>query len=147
MKSLSDKHVGKSDGVAATGTGGTDGEVDTTQMEDGAEVHVDCGVHGLEYQTITQHGRVVLLVHDTGCLDDGFGRRVIAENTADFVLTQIGIVKTSQGKGLTTGHIGILGFLGHSCTSMAVEHLFRNNRSLDQTCQPGTVSIFQPLGL
>ena len=116
-------------------------------MEDGAEVHVDRGIHGLEYQTIPQHGRVVFLVHDTGCLDDGLGRRVIAEDAADFVLTQIDIVETCLGKGLPTGHIGILGFLGHTCTSMAVYHLLGNNRCLDHACQPGTVSIFQSLGL
>ena len=64
LQALLDHHITQSDGVAATGTGGRDGKVHATQVEDGTEVHVHRRVHRLEDIAVAQHGRVVFLCHE-----------------------------------------------------------------------------------
>ena len=131
LQSLADEHITQSNGVTATGTGRADGEVDASEVEDGAEVHVHRRVHRLENETIAQHGGIVLLVHDLRRLDDGFGGGVVAKDTAYLVLAEKVIRDVGLFEGLTTGHIGILSLFRHAGTGMTVHHLLRNDGCLD----------------
>ena len=89
LQSLPDEHVAQTYRVTAAGAGRTDGEVHAPQVEDGTQVHVHRRVHRLEDHAVAQHCRVVLLIHDLRRLDDGLGRRVVAEDTAYLVLAQV----------------------------------------------------------
>ena len=135
LQSLLYHHVAQSYRVTTTGAGGTDGEVHASQMEDGAQIHVHRRVHRLEDQAIAQHRRVMFLVHDLSRLDDGLCRRVIAEDAAYLMLTQVVVVHHGLFKGLSRGHIGILRLLRHACSCMTVQHLLRNNGRLHDTRQ------------
>ena len=70
LQSLLNHHETQTDGVTATGARRAHREVDATEMEDGAEVHVHRRVHRLEDESVAQHRRVMLLVHDFRSLDD-----------------------------------------------------------------------------
>ena len=143
LQSLTDEHHTQSDGVAAAGTGGADGEVHTTQMEDGAEVHIHGRVHRLEDESVAQHRRIVLLVHNLRRLDDGLGRRVVTKDTAHLVLTQVVVCDACLFEGLARGHIGILRLLRHTGTGMTVEHLLRDDRCFHLTHQPAAIAVAQ----
>ena len=120
-QALLDEHVAQTYAVAAAGTSRADGEVHAAQVEDGRKVHVHRRVHRLEDDAVAQHRRVVLLVHDLGGFDDGLRRRVVAEDATHLVLTQVRVVHTGLGEGLTAGHVGILCFLGHRIAVLAME--------------------------
>ena len=77
----------------------------------------------------------MFLVHDLSRLDDGLCRRVIAEDAAHLMLTQVVVVHHGLFKGLSRGHIGILRLLRHACSCMTVQHLLRNNGRLHDTRQ------------
>ena len=143
LQSLTDEHHTQSDGVAAAGTGGADGEVHATQMEDGAEVHIHGRVHRLEDESVAQHRRIVLLVHNLRRLDDGLGRRVVAKDTAHLVLTQVFVCDARLFEGLARGHIGILRLLRHTGTGMTVEHLFRDDRCHHMAHQSAAIAVAQ----
>ena len=74
LQSLLNHHETQTDGVTATGACRAHREVDATEMEDGAEVHVHRRIHRLEDESIAQHRRVVLLVHNFRSLDNRFRR-------------------------------------------------------------------------
>ena len=122
--------------MTATGTGRADGKVNAAKVEDSAEVHVHRRVHRLENETISQHGGIVLLVHNLGRLDDGLGGGIVAENAAYLVLAEIVIRDVGLFEGLTTGHIGILSLFRHAGTGMTVHHLLRNDGCLDDARKP-----------
>ena len=133
--------------MTSAGTCRADREVDSPEMEDGTEIHVDGRVHRLEDDAISEHGRIMFLIHDFGSFDDGFGRRIVAENTSHLIFPEILIRNLGLLKSLNTCHIGIFSLFRHSGTRMAVEHLFGNDRFLHYTGQSRTVAVFQSFRL
>ena len=56
--------------MAAAGTSRTHAEVHSLEVEDGAEIHIDGGVHRLEDIGLSEQLGVVFLLHKFGRLND-----------------------------------------------------------------------------
>ena len=145
LQAVLDEEVAQSDAVAAAGAGRAHREVDAAQVEDGAEVHVDRRVHGLEHVAIAQHGRVVLLVHHLCGLDHRLCRRVVAEEASHLVGLPVVVVDAGLGEGVAAGHIGIAGLFRHAGARVAVEHLLGDFRLRHDARQSGAVAVVEPL--
>ena len=146
LQPLTDEHAAQSDGVAAAGAGGADGEVDAAKAEDGGEVHRHGRVHRLEDVAAAEQGRVVLLPHDVGRFDDRCGGRVVAEEAAHFVAVEISLVHAGHGKGFAGGHEGIFALFGQPIAQAAVEQTFEP-RALHDARQGRLIAVGRALGV
>ena len=139
-------HHGRTDGVTAAGAGGAHGEAGAAQTEDAAEVHAHGGGHQLKHQSVAQHRRVVLLVHDVRGLYHAAGRRVVAEDAARLVRLEVVLVESGAFERLSGGHVGVLRLLRESGACVAVEHCLGDLGGGDEACECAAVSVVQPLG-
>ena len=111
--------------MTAARTRRTDGEIDTTQVENRAEIHVDGRVHGLENQSRAKQLRIVLGKHCFMHFDGRFGRTVVAEKNAHFVVEQVVVGNTGLVKRFAGCHVGIRRFLGQTDAQTTVQQGFQ----------------------
>ena len=132
--------------MASAGASGTDGKVDAAQMEDGGEVHVYRRVHRLEDEAGPQQLRVMLFRHDIGALNDGLGRRVVAEDDAHLVGQEIRFVDAGVLKRLACCHESIFALFRQTGTQTPVQQLLKFGARHD-ACQRALVAVANTLCL
>ena len=125
LQSHFDEQVAHSDGMRTAGTGGTYGEVYAFELENGAQIHGDGAVHGLEDVPRTNEHGVFLLAKKVNAFDDGTCCAIVSEENSYFVGIDELLRHACMLQGLLGRCEGIKRLFGHVLAFLAAEFSFQ----------------------